>query len=92
MKIVVDNSWFVPHSPDFLRKFGTHMNVELCISKVVSIKFLFKYVCKGHDRVTVELVCADTDETDGKTTEGVPRIDEIRYYQDARYISASEAA
>ena len=34
MKIVVDYSWVVPHSYDFLQKFGTHMNVEFCISKL----------------------------------------------------------
>ena len=68
------------------------MNVEICISKVGSIKYFFKHVCKGHDRITVEVVGRDTDYTGGKTTEGVPTIDEIRHYQDARHISASEAA
>ena len=48
-KIISDNSWVVPHSPDLLRKFRTHMNVELCISRVGSIKCLFKYVCNGSD-------------------------------------------
>ena len=75
MKIVVGNTWVVPDSADSLRKFGTLMNVELCISKVGSIKYLFKYVCKGHDRVTVEVVGGDTDDMGGKTTEGVPTID-----------------
>ena len=42
------------------------MNVVLCISKVGSIKYLFKYVYKGHDRVTVEKFGGDTDETGGK--------------------------
>ena len=32
--MTIDNSWAVPYSPDFLQKFRTHMNVELCISKV----------------------------------------------------------
>ena len=90
--MILDNSWVVPHSPDFLRKFRTHMNVELRISRVGSIKYLFKYVFKGSDRVTVEIVGAPKNEQNGNTSEGVPTIDEIPHYQDARYISASEAA
>ena len=51
----VDNSWVVPYSPQLLRMFQCHFNAELCISKVGSIKYLFKYVCKGQDKVTVEV-------------------------------------
>ena len=91
-EMILDNSWVVPHSPDLLRKFCTHMNVELCISRVGSINSLFKYVCKGSDRVTVEIVSSSPDQQSGNNSEGVPIIDEIRQYQDARYISASEAA
>ena len=55
LKTAIDNPWVVPHSPDLLRKFRTHMNVELCISRVESIKYLFKYVCEDSDRVAVEI-------------------------------------
>ena len=41
-KIAIDNSWVVPYSPDLPRRFCTYMHVELCISKVGSIKYLFK--------------------------------------------------
>ena len=90
--MILNNSWVVPHLSDLLRKFRTHMNVELCISGVGSIKYLFKYVCKGSDRATVEIVGRYPDQQSGNDSEGVPTIDEIRQYQDARYISASEAA
>ena len=53
-KFRLDDSWAVQYSPDLLRKFRTHMNVELCISKLGSIKYLFKYFRKGSDRVAVE--------------------------------------
>ncbi len=56
------------------------MNVEVCVSRVGSIKYLFKYVCKGSDRVTVQF------QEDGRD------VNEIDRFIDARYISASEAA
>ncbi|CDF36420.1 ATP dependant DNA helicase [Chondrus crispus] len=75
-----DNYWVVPHSPLLLRSFACHLNVELCVSRVGGIKYLFKYVCKGQDRVTMEI------------TAGNECHDEISNFQDARYVSASEAA
>ncbi|CDF33021.1 unnamed protein product [Chondrus crispus] len=78
--VVVDNSWVVPHSPVLLRSFACHLNVELCVSRVGGIKYLFKYVCKGQDRVTMEITAKNE------------RYDEISNFQDARYVSASEAA
>ena len=45
--IQVDNSWVFPHSPELIRKFNCHLNAELYISKIGSIKYLFKYLCKG---------------------------------------------
>ncbi len=90
--ITFDNSLIVPHSPDLLRKFKTHMKVELCISKVGSIKYLFKYICKGPDRVTVEVQAGQADKSTESTPKEVPTIDETRQFQGARYVSASEAA
>ena len=59
--------------------FACHINVELCESGVGRIKYLFKYVCKGSDIITIEILT----END--------RYDEISNSQLARYISASEA-
>ena len=72
--------------------FQCHFNVEICISKVGSIKYLFKYVCKGQDRVSIEVkhVNHDGNESALQKTEQVS-IDEIKNYQDARYLSATEA-
>ncbi|CDF35745.1 ATP dependant DNA Helicase Pif1 [Chondrus crispus] len=49
--VVVDNSWVVPHSPLLLRSFACHLNVELCVSSVGGIKYLFKYVLFSFDIV-----------------------------------------
>ena len=73
--IQLDNRWVVPYNPYLTTKYNCHINVEIC-SSITAIKYLFKYVYKGHDRATVE----------------VRNNDEIGLYLDARYISASEAS
>ena len=44
--IYIDNSWVVLHSPKLIWKFDCHLNAELCISKIGSIKYLFKMFAK----------------------------------------------
>ncbi len=46
-EVQVDNRLVVPHSPELLRIFQGHMNFG-------SIKYLFKYVCKGSARVSIQ--------------------------------------
>jgi hypothetical protein len=46
-----------------------------CVSSVKAIKYIYKYAYKGHDRATIQ-------EED---------IDEIKRFQDCRYIGSSEA-
>ncbi|KAG7578528.1 Nucleic acid-binding OB-fold [Arabidopsis thaliana x Arabidopsis arenosa] len=62
-----------------------------------SIKYLFKYVHKGHDRVTFvveprdkDTANADSNPNPGKTT-GTKGKDEVQDYFDCRYVSACEA-
>ena len=70
-----DNRWVVCHSKYLLWKYRCHINVE-SISSVKAIKYIYKYVYKGHDRITMEF---------GTCT------DEIKQYMDARYVSSCEA-
>src|SRR6267142_1911064 len=56
-------------------KYRCHINVE-SIASVQAVKYIYKYVYKGHDRTTMEF--------------GTCR-DEIKQYLDARYISSCEA-
>ena len=71
------NGFVVPYNPTLLRRYQSHINVEWC-NQVGSIKYLFKYINKGPDRVTAAL--------DGE------EIDEIKDFYDCRYLSACEAA
>ena len=79
----VDNSWVVPFSAILIRIFNCHINVELCISRVGSVKYLFKYLCKEIDRVTVEL--APENRANPYQT-----LNEIKNYVNASYVSAFE--
>ena len=74
-QITVNNQWVVCHSPYLLWKYGCHINVE-SIASVKAVKYIYKYVYKGHDRTTMQFGRAQN---------------EIKLYLDARYISSCEA-
>lgn len=84
----LDNKWVVPYNRDLLVKYQCHMNVEICCH-ARSIKYLFKYCLKGHDRATVEI---KGKRKNAQTTAGNSAVDEINEYFDGRYICAAEAA
>ena len=51
---VLDNRWVVPYNPYLLRLFNCHINVEACGS-IKAVKYLFKYIYKGHDCASVPM-------------------------------------
>ncbi|XP_045821940.1 uncharacterized protein LOC123914810 [Trifolium pratense] len=79
-----DNRFVVPYNKKLLLKYNAHINVEWC-NQSRSIKYLFKYVNKGHDRVTAGFY-GGSNEGDGDRV-----VDEIKTYYDCRYLSACEA-
>ncbi|MCH79884.1 ATP-dependent DNA helicase PIF1 [Trifolium medium] len=80
----LDNGNVVPYNPFLLMRYQAHINVEAC-NKSNAIKYLFKYVNKGHDRSNVVI-------SNGKTVaKDVDSLDEIKRFYDCRYISPSEA-
>ncbi|KAL3844193.1 hypothetical protein ACJIZ3_001596 [Penstemon smallii] len=76
----LDNRWVIPYNPYLLVKFDCHINVEIC-ADIKLVKYLYKYIHKGHDKVAYHVV---------SVTESEQR-DEIQSYQDGRWICAPEA-
>jgi hypothetical protein len=72
-----DNRHVIPYNPYLSTMYNCHINVEIC-SSIKSVKYLYKYICKGPDMAII-------------TLEENPERDETREYVDGRYISAPEA-
>jgi len=71
---MVGNEWVVPYNPFLLLKYNCHINIEVCAS-IKSVKYLYKYIYKGHDCANVRLEVLTWDEP---------------AQFDSRYISAPE--
>ncbi|XP_054781855.1 uncharacterized protein LOC129289058 [Prosopis cineraria] len=74
--IHLDNRFVVPYNSVLLTMFQAHINVEKC-NHSTSIKYLFKYISKGNDRVVATIY---------------DNSDEIQQYYNCRYISACEGS
>nr|XP_009786690.1 PREDICTED: uncharacterized protein LOC104234759 isoform X2 [Nicotiana sylvestris] len=72
----LDNSWMVPYNTFLLGKFNCHMNIKIC-SDIKIVMYLYKYICKGHDKISFSIHDNDKDK----------EIDEIKEYQFARWVS-----
>lgn len=83
--IQLDNRHVVPYNPRLLKKYQAHINIEWC-NQSSSIKYLFKYINKGYDRITVAIV-----QNDQQTPIAKSNTDEIKQYLDCRYVSLCEA-
>ncbi|GJY18785.1 hypothetical protein Tco_0390276 [Tanacetum coccineum] len=82
------NGYVVPYNATLLKRYQCHINVEWC-NQTGSIKYLFKYINKGPDRVSAQLYEPVTTE-DGQQVQ--KPVDEIKAFFDCRYLSACEAA
>jgi hypothetical protein len=97
----IDNRWVVPHNLYLAAKYDAHINVEVCTS-ITAVKYLFKYVYKGHDRATVEISGENQqgsqedsqfpreDLVENLSQDPLKCINEVKRYLDSRYVSASE--
>ncbi|XP_044596977.1 uncharacterized protein LOC123273602 [Cotesia glomerata] len=51
---IFDNRHVVPYNKTLLETFNCHINVEV-VSSVKAVKYLFKYVYKGHDKAGITI-------------------------------------
>lgn len=78
--VQLDNQWVIPYNPYLLALFDCHINVEVC-ANISAVKYLYKYIYKGHDRVSFNIGNAEDQ----------PIHDEIESFQSGRWISPPEA-
>lgn len=80
---IYTNAYVVPSlfNPFLSLKYNTHINVEVVTGMKSSIKYLYKYIFKGYDVISLKVV-------DGQR---VMVCNEINNYLNCRYVSAPEA-
>lgn len=44
----------VPYNTYLSQRYNAHINVEVCAT-VKSVKYIYKYIFKGHDRAQVQI-------------------------------------
>ena len=90
-KYQCDNRYVVPYNDVLLRKYRAHINVEWC-NQSVSVKYLFKYVNKGLDRVILSVephrkeVVSEQNNV-GETNNDPQERNQVYDYFDCRYFS-----
>ncbi|KAJ0760860.1 putative DNA helicase [Helianthus annuus] len=88
--VPLDNGYVVPYNKTLCKRFNAHINVEYCGWNMM-IKYLFKYISKGADRVKFAVTKAD-DQPTNTPIQPNPPVNEIKNFVDARFICPHEAA
>jgi hypothetical protein len=73
----ISNAWVTPYNPFLTKKYNAHINVEIC-STIQALKYLYKYVYKGHDKTSVSVA-------------SVQNPNEIDRYLEGRYVCPNES-
>ena len=58
----------MPYNTGLLMRYNCHINVESC-SSINAVKYLFKYVYKGHDQPSFSVNADQPDRDDGVINE-----------------------
>ncbi|XP_023739227.1 uncharacterized protein LOC111887289 [Lactuca sativa] len=98
---LIDNGYIVPYNRRLSSRFRAHINAEYCGWNMM-IKYIFKYISKGADRVRYTIQKEELpDESTSVTTSGnqeapqnpeVRSVDEVKNFLDGRYICPHKAA
>ncbi|XP_076905921.1 uncharacterized protein LOC143561836 [Bidens hawaiensis] len=88
--IPLDNGYVVPFNKTLCMRFNAHINVEYCGWSMM-IKYLFKYISKGADRVKFAISNAN-DSSPGTSVNKPSVVNEINNFIDGRYICPHESA
>ncbi|KAL3636557.1 hypothetical protein CASFOL_018856 [Castilleja foliolosa] len=88
--VALDNRYVVPYNEALSRHFNAHINVEHCGWNMM-IKYLFKYISKGADRVRF-CITRSEDAPNADSGNVTPVINEIQNFVDGRYICPHEAS
>ncbi|KAJ4772848.1 hypothetical protein LUZ62_057105 [Rhynchospora pubera] len=89
---ILDNRHVVPHNVKMLLRYDAHINIERCHTSS-TVKYLFKYLTKGHDRavVVVQSASAAASTSSHQLEAAQAALDEIGQYLDCRYLTPPEA-
>jgi len=66
--IELDNCWVVPHNAYVLTKYNAHINVEV-YNNIREVKYLSKYIYKGHDHAIIEISRQSDNGTKGNVVD-----------------------
>lgn len=88
-RMKLDNAYVVPYNRALCLAFEAHINVEYCGWSML-IKYLFKYISKGTDRIFAQFTRSIGDASTS-ATQRQPHIDEIQNFLDGRFICPHEA-
>ena len=75
-----------PYCPKMLKKYKCHLHIDICMTKIASICYLFQYMLKGEDQLTVKIIQKQLIEQ-----KLLDPNNEIDLYVNGWYVSATEA-
>ena len=90
------DQWVVPYNPYLTLKYNAHINIEICNS-IMAVKYLYKYVFKGHDKISVALRENETVTNiqglseEQRRARNAIHINEVEQFVESRYVSTCEA-